>query len=53
MVGVGWFGRTGCMTIGWGWVAFGNGNNQPVIGLWLENVIDAVKDCIKLSHCLT
>ncbi len=50
-LGVRWFGsRVGCMAMGLGWVAFIVGNNQPFVGHWLEDVVDVVEDCIKLSH---
>jgi len=41
---MGWFGIMGCMR------GCDTGNNQPVIGHRLVALVDAVEDCIKLSH---
>jgi len=48
---VGWCGRTGC--IGGDGVGVNCRDNQPVMGHWLEDLVDAVKDCIKLSNGMT
>jgi len=40
----------GCMR--GGWVACGNGNNQPISSCWLVALVGAIKDCIELGHGL-